>query len=165
MHERERDGAGVRDIEALDRAGEIEAGQTIASLARQPSQALVLGAEDQGQRARNRFIRERVRRLRIEPDPPIAHVPHLGERPRQIGDAANRHVLEPAGSRFRQRAGEVGRVALGRDKRVDGEGGARPQDRADIVRVRDLVETSTRPFAGKSAISIGASGRASSNSP
>ena len=59
MHERERNGAGVRDIEALDRAGEIEARQTIASLARQPSQALVLGAEDQGQRARNRFIRKR----------------------------------------------------------------------------------------------------------
>ena len=37
MHERERNGAGVRDIEAFDRAGEIEAGQTIASLARQPS--------------------------------------------------------------------------------------------------------------------------------
>ena len=28
MHERERNGAGVRDIEAFDRAGEIEAGQT-----------------------------------------------------------------------------------------------------------------------------------------
>jgi hypothetical protein len=51
MHERERNGAGVRDIEAFDRAREIEARHTIASLARQPSQALVLGAENQGQRA------------------------------------------------------------------------------------------------------------------
>ena len=58
MHERERNGAGVRDIEALDRAREIEAGQTIASLPRQPPQALVLRAEDQRQRARNRFICE-----------------------------------------------------------------------------------------------------------
>ena len=60
MHERERNGAGVRDIEALDRAGQIEAGQTIASLARQPSQALVLRAEDQRQRARERLVREPV---------------------------------------------------------------------------------------------------------
>ena len=35
---------------------------------------------------------------------------------------------------------KFGRVALGRDKRVDGEGGAGAQDRADIVRVGDLVE-------------------------
>ena len=76
----------------------------------------------------------------VEADLPIAHVAHLGERPRQIGDAANRHVLEPAGSRLRQCASEVGRMALGRDKRIDGEGGAGAQDRADIVRIGDLVE-------------------------
>ncbi len=35
--ERKRDRAGVRDVEALDRPGQIEAGQTIASLAREPS--------------------------------------------------------------------------------------------------------------------------------
>ena len=88
-------------------------------------------------------------RLGIEPDPPIAHVPHLGERPRQVGDAANRHVLEPAGSRLRQRAGELGRVALGRDKRVDGEGGGGAQNRADIVRVGDLVKNQHQSVRGQ----------------
>ena len=139
-HERKRDRAGVRDVEAPDRAGQVEAAETIAPLARQASQALVLRAEDQRQRARERFVGEPGGRLRVEPDPPIAHVAHFGERAGQIGHAANRHVLEPARGGLRQRPGEFGRMALGGDQRVDREGGRGAQDRADIVRIGDLVE-------------------------
>ena len=58
-------------------------------------------------------------------------------------------MLEAAGSRFRQRPGEFGRVALGRDQRVDREGGAGAQDRADIVRVGDLVENQHEAVRGQ----------------
>ena len=51
MNERKRDGAGVRDVEALDRAGQIEASEKITSLAREPSKALAFRAQHQSQRA------------------------------------------------------------------------------------------------------------------
>ena len=49
-------------------------------------------------------------------------------------------MLQSAGRRFGQRAGEFGRMALGGDQRVDGEGRGGAQDRADIVRIGDLIE-------------------------
>ena len=56
MRERERNGAGVGNVEALDRAWQIEAGHPVAALARQPSQTPVLRAEDQRQRTRERLF-------------------------------------------------------------------------------------------------------------
>lgn len=46
----ERGGAGVGDIEATNGAGEIEPGDGVAALARQPAQALALRAEHERQR-------------------------------------------------------------------------------------------------------------------
>lgn len=54
--EGERDGAGVRDVEALDRAGHVEPRDEVAVLAREPAQALALAAEheDEGRAERRR---------------------------------------------------------------------------------------------------------------
>ncbi len=46
------DGAGVRDVEALDRAGHIEPRHDIAILTGEAAQPLALAAENQRQRAR-----------------------------------------------------------------------------------------------------------------
>ena len=62
----------------------------------------------------------------------------------QIGTCSS-----PPEADFASVAGELGRVALGRDKRVDGEGGAGAQDRADIVRVGDLVENQHEAVRGQ----------------
>ena len=40
-------------------------------------------------------------------------------------------------------------MALGRDERVDGEGGASAQNRADIVRVGDLIEHQHQAVRGQ----------------
>ena len=80
------------------------------------------------------------RRLQIKADPPIADVPQLGQRASEIGNGADRHMFQPARGGFRERAREFRRMALGGDQRVDCEGRGRAQDRADIMRIGDLVE-------------------------
>ena len=58
-------------------------------------------------------------------------------------------MLEAARGRFRQRAGELGRVALGGDERVDGEGGGGAQNRAHVMRIGDLVEDQHEAVRGQ----------------
>ena len=52
----------------------------------------------------------------------------------------DRHMFEAAGGGFRQHARHLRRVAFGHDDGVDAEGRRRTQNRADIMRIGDLVE-------------------------
>src|SRR5579872_1202950 len=92
----QRDRASIRDVEALDRARHVEPRQRVAIFAGEPAQALVLGAEDEGQRPRQGHVRQGLRSLRIEPDAPIAAIAELLKRAGEIDDAAYRHVFEAA---------------------------------------------------------------------
>ena len=58
-------------------------------------------------------------------------------------------MLQTAGSGLGQGAGEFGRMALGRQQRVHREGGRGSQDRADIVRIGDLVERHDQAVRGQ----------------
>ena len=58
----------------------------------------------------------------------------------EIADLDQRHQIERAGRRLGHHPGLAGRVARGGDHRVGPEGAGGAQDRADIVRVGDLVE-------------------------
>src|SRR5579875_3507591 len=62
VDKRERDGAGIRNVEALDRARHIELCQDIAFLPAEAAQALAFGAEHKGERARERRLGEAYRR-------------------------------------------------------------------------------------------------------
>ena len=100
----------------------------------------VLGPENERQRPLQPRRRQRRRTLRVQPDTPVAEIAELSHGAGEVGDRADRHMLVPAGGRLGECAGELGRVALGRHQRVDGEGGAGSEDRADVVRVGDLIE-------------------------
>ena len=117
--------------------------------ARQAPQAAVFGAENERQRPFEPRRLQRRRRFRIEADAPIAEIAELAHRSREVGHRADRHVLEAAGGGLGERAGEFGRVPLGRHQRVDGEGGAGAQDRADVVRIGDLVEHDDEAVGGQ----------------
>lgn len=45
-----RDRRRIRDVQALDRAGQVEAGEEVAGFARELAQTLALGAHDEGER-------------------------------------------------------------------------------------------------------------------
>ena len=60
-------------------------------------------------------------------------------------------MLQPAGRRLGQHAGKLRAVALGDDDRLHGESGGRAKNRADIVRIGDLVEQQDQP-AGRGDI-------------
>ena len=96
IDERERDRRGVRDVEALDRAREVEAGEDIAALASQAAQPLALRPEDERQRPGEPDLIEDRGSLRIQPDPQVAQIAHFGQRPGEVGDRGDRYVLEPA---------------------------------------------------------------------
>jgi hypothetical protein len=75
-----------------------------------------------------------------EPYAPEAGVSDLFERARQIDDSDPRHPLERSGCRFGDDAAFGGRVAvLGHDSER-AECRRRAEDRADVVRIGDLVE-------------------------
>ena len=94
----------------------------------------------QSERAGERDLVEGRGAFGVEADAEIAQVAQFGQRAGEVGDRADRHVLEPAGGGFGVRAGKLRRMALGRDQRVDCEGRGGAQDRPDIVRVGDLVK-------------------------
>ena len=58
----------------------------------------------------------------------------------EVAHFDHRHEVERAGGRFRHDAGFARRVACRRDHRVGAKGAGGAQDRADIVRVGQLVE-------------------------
>ena len=69
----------------------------------------------------------------------------LGQRPREVLHQRDRHMLERAGGRLRQRAVERRAVAPGHDEAAGAERRARAQDGADVVRVGHLVEHDEGP--------------------
>ena len=136
----ERESRGVRDIEAFDLARKIKAREAVAGLAGQLPQALAFGAEHQRKRRAKFDRREIVGRAAVQADDEEAAFLQCGERARQILHDGDRHQFERARGGLCQHAGRLGAVARGGDDRRDREGRGRPQDRADIVRIGDLVE-------------------------
>ena len=76
----------------------------------------------------------------VEADGQEAAVVQLGQRAREILHQHQRHKLQRAGGGFRQHAGGLRAVARRGDDRLHREGRRRSHDRADIVRIGDLVE-------------------------
>ena len=113
----------------------------VAGLARQLPQALAFGAEHQRQRLPQRR-RARDRRRPALSSPTVRKPRSFSsvERAREILHRHQRHQLERAGGRLRQHAGRLRAVPRRGDDRLDRERRGRAQDRADIVRIGDLVE-------------------------
>jgi hypothetical protein len=85
-------------------------------------------------------IAQRLRRVAGQADAPEARLRHLVQRAGEVDDTDPRHGLERAGCRAGHRAAFRRGVAILRDEAERVEGSGRAQDRAQIVRVGDLVE-------------------------
>ena len=88
---------------------------------------------------------ERGLRLAGQADPPEARLGDLVERAGEVDHAHPGHGLERAAGGLGERAGFGRRVAVLGDDAERVERGGRAQDRADIVRIGDLVEHQQRP--------------------
>ena len=108
----ERHRGGVRDVQALDRAGRLEAHQPVAFLAREPTHSLAFGAEhDRDPRRRvDRF--DRIGEAAVETEAQEAHLAELVERAREVRHPDQRDMFEPARGRLGEDAGiRPGRAA------------------------------------------------------
>ena len=76
----------------------------------------------------------------VEAEAQIAHVPQSFERAGEIDHSDDRDMFEAAGSRFCHDARHLRGVAVRHDHGIDAKGRRGAQDRADIVRVGDLIE-------------------------
>ena len=84
----------------------------------------------------------------IQGDAPVAERRQLVERAGEIDHLDHRHRIERPGGRLGHRAALLGAAPLGHDHGAHGEGRGRTQDRAEIVRVVDLVEHQHHIAAG-----------------
>ena len=84
----------------------------------------------------------------VEGDPPVAQRCQLVERAGEVGDLDHRQQVQRARGGLGDRAAELGAAALRQHHRAHLERGRRAQDRADVVRVGDLVEQEDQVAAG-----------------
>ena len=87
--------------------------------------------------------------LAVEADAGEAHLADLLQRAGEVLHLDPLDPVERAGGGLGEHAGLGGGVAAGGDDRVGGEGDGRAQDRADVVRVGDLVEDDDEPGIGE----------------
>src|SRR4051812_24530604 len=145
----ERHRSRIRHVEALEHAGQFEPRADITDLARQLTQAAPFRAEHQRERLAQLGRRKIDLAFAVEPDGEPAAVLHLGERAPKILHRHHSYEIERAGRRFCKHAGGLGRMPRGRDDCLYAEGRRGAQDRADIVRIGDLVEKERGAFIGK----------------
>ena len=98
------------------------------------------GTEHQRDPRRSERILELRLRFAGQADPPEAGVANFLERAGEVDDPRPRHALERPGRGFGQRPAFGRGVAVLRDDSDRPERRGRAQDRADIMRIGDLVE-------------------------
>jgi len=106
--------------------------------------ALALGAEDERDPGRAERFGQGHIRLAGEADPPEAGGGHIVERAGEIDDADPGHGLERPRRRLGERSGFGRGVPVLRDHAQGVERRRGAQDRADIVRIGDLIEDEQR---------------------
>jgi hypothetical protein len=136
----EAEGRCVRNVEAGDRARYGEAGDYVAGFASEAAKALALGAKNQGDTITGDGAFDRTVGVAVEADAGKAHGANFLQCPSEILDLDPLDPVEGAGGRLGENAGFGGGVATGGDDRVGGEGDRGAEDRADVVRVGDLVK-------------------------
>ncbi len=143
-----RYGSGVGDVERGETASRRNACQYVAALARKASQPLPLGTEHERNGPFETGRIDRHLTVAVEADAAHTKFAELFERPREVADECDRYHFEAAGRRLRERARKWWAVAARHDEPAGAEHGGRAQDRADIVRVRDLIEHDQRTGSG-----------------
>ncbi len=118
-------------------------------------QPFALGPEHQrdARRVLERDV-ERVGRLAVERDAPVARLGDLVERAGEIDHAHPGHEFQRPGRRPRDYAGFGRGMAVLCDDAKRIERGGRAQDGADIVRIGDLIEHDDRPARGFVALAF-----------
>ena len=102
--------------------------------------ARALGAQHQRDALRAERVFEVGVGIAGQPDPPEAGLGDLFQRAGEVDDARPRHALESARCGLGEDAALGRRMAVLGDDPDRSEGRGRAQDRADIMRVGDLVE-------------------------
>ena len=106
--------------------------------------ALALGAEHDADTLRAHHLRQRLGDVAGQADPPEPRLGDLVEGAGEIDDADPGHRLQRARRGARDGARFGGRVAVLGDEAERAERRRRAQDRADVVRIGDLVEHDQR---------------------
>ncbi len=99
----QRDGAGIRDIEAFDRARHIEPHQKSQFSRLRRRRPLPSPPSTSAIGRRHGDFRQTRFRFQIKAEAQIADVAQMFERTGEINDADDRDMFETAGGRFRQR--------------------------------------------------------------
>jgi hypothetical protein len=137
----QRDRPGHRRVQRGDLAGHRQLDQEIAALASQPGQAGALGADHQRKRQIEVGAIVLLGSLVVlDPDDPHAGLLQLGDRLGQVADHDDAQVLGRARGGVDDGGRDLGGAAAGQHHpvRADDLGGA--QQRADVLRVLQVVE-------------------------
>src|ERR1700722_17540405 len=89
----ERHRSGVRNVERGHDAARRQAAEKIAMLAGQAPEAVALGTQYQRDAWRQIEFAERAFRILLQPQAPEAGILELIQRPGEVGDAQQRHLL------------------------------------------------------------------------
>ncbi len=123
----------------------VDAAKPVAARARQLAQTLAFSPEHERNAALERLLLQEVLRLVVETDGGEPQLLHRVDGAREVLLERDRHELERAGGRLRQRRIERRAVAARHHETAGSEHRARAQDGAHIVRVGDLIEHHERP--------------------
>ena len=135
----EADAGGHGYIEAADAAGDRNAHDPVALLARQAPQPLAFRAQDPGDRT-GQVRREQALAAGIRTCDPYTRFLHFAQRPRKVGHGDDRDRVGGAAGRFRDSSVDADRAVLRHDHRMRAERVCAAQAGAQVVRIGDAVE-------------------------